>query len=89
MQNGDEASPSNILAGIALLVKILITLDRMVYFVQILYIYVFNIGQQLVYKMVTRLHRASFWPVGHDAAHFTTGLELKIMILWFDTKMST
>ena len=33
MKNGDEASPSNILAGQALLVKMLITLDRMVYFV--------------------------------------------------------
>ena len=41
MQNGDEASPSNILAGQALLVKMLITLDRMVYFVEILYTYVF------------------------------------------------
>ena len=33
MQNGDEDSPSNILAGLALLVKMRITLDRMVYFV--------------------------------------------------------
>ena len=43
MQNGDGASPSNILAGKALLVKMLITLDGMVYFVlvQILYTYVF------------------------------------------------
>ena len=41
MQNGDEASPSSILAGRALIVKMLITLDRMVYFVQILCTYVF------------------------------------------------
>ena len=41
MQNGIEASLSNILAGLALLVKMLITLDRMVYFVQIMYTYVF------------------------------------------------
>ena len=42
MQNGDEASPSNILAGKALLVKMLITLGRMVYFVYIMYAYVFK-----------------------------------------------
>ena len=41
MQNGDEASASNILAGQALLMKMLITLDHMVYFVQILFTYVF------------------------------------------------
>ena len=34
MQNGDEASPSIILANRALLVKMLITLDSMVFFVQ-------------------------------------------------------
>ena len=42
MQNNDEASSSNILAGRTLLVKMLITLDHMVYFVQILYTYVFE-----------------------------------------------
>ena len=42
MQNGDEASPSNTSAGRALLVKMLITLDRMVYFIQILSTYVFE-----------------------------------------------
>ena len=36
MQNGDEASPSIILVGRALLMKMLITLEQ-VYFVQILY----------------------------------------------------
>ena len=85
MQNGDEASPSNILAGQALLVKMLITLDNMVYFVQILYTYISYHCLELVCKTVTRLRRASFWPVGHDAAHFITGLELKIMILWVST----
>ena len=42
MQNGDESSLSNILAGRALLVKMLITLDSMLYFVQILYTYIFK-----------------------------------------------
>ena len=41
MEKSEEASPSNILAGRALLVKMLITMDRMVYFVQIVYTYVF------------------------------------------------
>ena len=41
MQNGDDASPSNILAGQAFIVKMLIPLDRMLYFVQIVYTYVF------------------------------------------------
>ena len=47
MQNGDEASPSIILAGQALLMKMLITLSVTVcytadlYFVQILYTIVF------------------------------------------------
>ena len=63
MQNGDEASQTNSLAGRTLLVKMLITLDRMVYFVQILNTYVFKIVQQLVCTTVTRLRRASFWPV--------------------------
>ena len=41
MRNGDEASQSIILAGLALKVKMLILLNRMVYLVQILYIIVF------------------------------------------------
>ena len=41
MQNGGEASPSIILAGQALLVKRLKTLDGMVFFDKILYSYVF------------------------------------------------
>ena len=47
MRNGDEASPSIILAGLAFLVKMLITLY-------------FNIVQPLVCKTVTSLHLASF-----------------------------
>ena len=40
MQNGDEASPSIILAGRALLVKMLLTLEPVVYSLHILYTYV-------------------------------------------------
>ena len=43
MQNGDEVSPSIILAGRALLVKMLITLERFfLYLVQIYFTYVFQ-----------------------------------------------
>ena len=42
MQNGDKASPSNILVSQTLLVKMLIALDNMVYFVQIVYTYMFS-----------------------------------------------
>ena len=41
MQNGDEASPSIILAGRSLLVKMLITLEPRGIFSSILYTYVF------------------------------------------------
>ena len=41
MKNGDEVSPSIILASQALLVKLLIPLDRVVHLVQTLYTYVF------------------------------------------------
>ena len=40
-QNGYKSPPSNILAGQAPLVKMLIILDSMEYFVQFLYTYVF------------------------------------------------
>ena len=40
MQNGDEALSSIILAGPALLIKMLITLEPMVLSLQILYTYV-------------------------------------------------
>ena len=42
MSNGDEASPSIILAGLALLVKMLITLNRVVHSVQNFFTYVFQ-----------------------------------------------
>ena len=62
MQNGDEASPSIILAGLALLVKMLITLEMCGAFgSKISLLMYFNIVQQLVCKTVTRrLHLASF-----------------------------
>ena len=41
MQNGEEASPSIILAGRALLVKMLITLEPNGIFASIFYTYVF------------------------------------------------
>ena len=64
MQNDDEASPNIILAGQALLVKVLITLGPHGIFCSIfVYSCILNIAQQLMCKMVTRLHRASFWPV--------------------------
>ena len=61
MQNGDEASQSVILAGLALLVKMLITLELCGSFGSkfSLRMY-FNIVQPLVCKTVTRLHLASF-----------------------------
>ena len=62
MQNGDEASPSIILAGRALLMKMLITLEPGGIFCSSILLY-FSIVQLLVCKPVTRLHRASFWPV--------------------------
>ena len=63
MQNSDEASPSNIMAGPALLVKMLITLDCMYVLFKFYLLVYFNIAEHLVCKTVTRLHRASFWPV--------------------------
>ena len=61
MQNGDEDSPSNILAGQALLVKMRITLDAWYILFRFCKLMYFNIVQQLVCKTVTRLHLASFW----------------------------
>ena len=64
LAKGDEASPSIILAGRTPLVKnahnswtawyILFKFCILMYF---------NIAKSLVCKTVTRLHRASFWPV--------------------------
>ena len=63
MKKFDEASPIINLAGLALLVKMPITLEQRGAYVQILNIYVFNIGQPLLCKTLTRLYPASFWPV--------------------------
>ena len=64
MQNGDEASTSIILAGQALLVKMLITVEGRgmcgPIFCILMY---FNIVYPLVCKKMMRLHRASFWQV--------------------------
>ena len=59
MHNGEEASPSIILAGQALLVKMLITLEPCGSFGSNLLMY-FNIVKPLVCKTVIRLHLASF-----------------------------
>ena len=59
MGNGDEASPSIILAGLALLVKMLIILEPCGSFGSNFLMY-FNIVQPLVCKTVKRLHLASF-----------------------------
>ena len=61
MKKGDEASPSIILAGRALLVKMLIThKPHGIFGSNFVYL---CIAQSLVCKMVMRLHRASFGPV--------------------------
>ena len=64
VQNGYEASLTIILAGRALLVKMLIILDCMVYIFFKLcirkYLNIGNIAQPLVCKMTTEPHRASF-----------------------------
>ena len=56
MQNGDEASPSIILAGQALFVKMLITLEPRGAFGS----NVSLMNSNIVQPLVTRLHRASF-----------------------------
>ena len=64
MQKGDEASESIILAGRALLVKMIITLEPHGYiWFKICILMFVNIVQPLVGKNVTKLHQASFWPV--------------------------
>ena len=64
MQNGEEASPSIILAGQALLVKMLISLGpHGIFCSNFVYLCILNIAQPLICKVVTKLHGASFWPV--------------------------
>ena len=64
MRNSDEASPSINLAGQALLVKMRKTLGpHGIFLIKFCLVNYFNIFQPLVCKTVTRLHRATFWPV--------------------------
>ena len=61
MENDDEASPSIILAGLAILVKMLITLELCCSFgSKFSLLMYFNNVQPLVCRTVTRLHLASF-----------------------------
>ena len=63
MQNVDEASPSIILAGLALLMKMRITLERRgIFLLKFCILLFFNTVQPLVCETVTRLHRASILP---------------------------
>ena len=65
MQNVNEASPSIILAGLALLMKMRITLElRGIFLLKFYLLLYFNTVQPLVCKTVARLHRASILPVG-------------------------
>ena len=64
MQKGDEASPSIILAGRALLVNMIITLEPHGEFgSNFVYLCILTLSSHWYEKNVTRLHRASFWPV--------------------------
>ena len=65
MQNGDEASPSIILAGRTLLVKMLITLElRGIITSNFEYLCTLNIVQPLPCKNGDEaITEASFWPV--------------------------
>ena len=64
MQNVYEASPSIILAGLALLMKMRITLERRgIFLLKFCILLYFNTVQPLVCETVTRLHRASILPV--------------------------
>ena len=64
MQNGDKASPSIILVGLALLVKRLIALEpHGIFSSNFCLLIQFYIVLTLVYKTKTRFHRASVWPV--------------------------
>ena len=63
-KKGDEASLSIILAGRALLVKMLITLEpHRLFGSSFVYLCILTLSSQWYKKKVTKLHRASFWPV--------------------------
>ena len=64
MQNGDEVSPSIILASRALLVKMLIALEpHGIFGSNFVYVCILTLSGHWYEKQVTRLHRTSFWPV--------------------------
>ena len=64
MKKCDEASPSIILAGQALLVKMLITLEpHGIFGSNFVYLCNLTLSSHWYEKKVTRLHRESFWPV--------------------------
>ena len=64
MKRSDKSSPSIILAGRALLVKMLITLEPDgIFGSNFVNLCIFTLSSQWYEKNVTRLHRASFWPV--------------------------
>ena len=61
MQKGDEASPSIILAGQALLVKMLINLEpHGIFGSNFVYLCILTLSSHWYEKTVMRLHRASF-----------------------------
>ena len=71
MQKGDEASPSIILAGQALLVKMLITLEpRGIFGSNFVYPCILTLSSHWYEKKMTRLHRASLFGVGRGVEHF-------------------
>ena len=66
MKNGEEASPSIILAGRVRLEKMPFTFEpRGIFGSNFCILMYFNIVQQLACQTVMRLHLASFWPVLH------------------------
>ena len=67
MKKCDEAAPSIIFGGQALLVKMLITLEQHgIFGSNFVQIYILTLSSHWYEKKVTRLtrlHRASFWPI--------------------------
>ena len=64
MKKCDETSPNIIFAGRALLVKMLITLEPDgILGLNFVYLCILTLSSHCNEKNVTRLHRASFWPV--------------------------
>ena len=64
MQKGDKASPNIILAARALLMKMPINLEPFgIFGSNFVYLGILTLSSRRYEKNVTRLHRASFWPV--------------------------